>query len=90
MKEGRHNGVNAKYFCDAFKQFKFDPGALHPGATPKKREMRLNISQRIAARKQKTNGNCQCIIPKIFCERVLTRLMGELQFMHLDMIKPPV
>jgi hypothetical protein len=57
---------------------------------PKKREMRLNISQRIAARKQKTNGNCQCIIPKIFCERVLTRLMGELQFMHLDMIKPPV
>jgi|TARA_R110000822_G_scaffold131364_1_gene268337 hypothetical protein len=90
MKEGRHNGVNVKYFCSAFKQFKFGPAHCTPAHDDKKKRDVFKHLSKVTAGKQETSGNCQCIIPKIFCERVLTRLMGELQFMHLDMIKPPV
>jgi hypothetical protein len=37
MKEGRHNGVNAKYFCDAFKLASCNATALHPGSSAKKK-----------------------------------------------------
>lgn len=49
----------------------------HP---PKKREMRLNISQRLPQANQKINGNCQHIISKKFCEQVVDtgRLLGTI------------
>jgi hypothetical protein len=56
MKEGRHNGVNVKYFCTAFKQFNIIPGASSPAYArnqqDKKREMCLNISQKLPFGKQ--------------------------------------
>jgi hypothetical protein len=78
MKEGRHKRVSEKYFCDLFKHDSCNATAYHPESRRKKKRDAFKHLSKVAEKEtDKSNGNCQHIIPKIFCEQVVDRLIMQ-------------